>query len=228
MKTENGKPYVSVVVPTFKERRNIRHLINAIGDSLRGLSYEIIVVDKHSPDGTPDIARSMGARVLYEDKGKGNALRMGFAAARGRIIISMDADMSHRPNELKLLIAGIEAGYDLCMGSRFLVGGGTEDMPLFRKFGNKVFVTLVNLMYGAHYSDLCYGYRSMTPEAVRKLHLNSVGFGIETEINIKAKKVGLRVLEVPSYEKRRNFGKGKLSSFRDGYVILKTIFGNLR
>jgi hypothetical protein len=90
-----------------------------------------------------------------------------------------------------------------------------------------VFVTLVNLIFGTHYSDLCYGYRSMTREAVNKLRLSSVGFGIETEINIKAKKAGLRVLEVPSYEKRRSFGNGNLRAFRDGYAILKTIFDNI-
>ncbi len=224
---QNRRPYVSIIVPTFNERKNIRRLMAGVKSALRGLSYEIIVVDKHSGDGTAAIARSMGARVMYENKGKGNALRMGFAKARGRIIISMDADMSHRPNELKLLISGIETGYDVCMGSRFLVGGGTDDMPLFRKFGNRVFVTLVNLIFGTHYSDLCYGYRSMTREAVNKLRLSSVGFGIETEINIKAKKAGLRVLEVPSYEKRRSFGNGNLRAFRDGYAILKTIFDNI-
>ena len=224
---QNRRPYVSIIVPTFNERKNIRRLMAGVKSALRGLSYEIIVVDKHSGDGTAAIARSMGARVMYENKGKGNALRMGFAKARGRIIISMDADMSHRPNELKLLISGIETGYDVCMGSRFLVGGGTDDMPLFRKFGNRVFVTLVNLIFGTHYSDLCYGYRSMTREAVNKLRLSSVGFGIETEINIKAKKAGLRVLEVPSYEKRRSFGSGNLRAFRDGYAILKTIFDNI-
>ncbi len=227
MNSKSRRPYVSIVVPTFNERTNIRRMIAGVRNSLRGIPYEIIVVDRHSDDGTAAIARSMGARIIYEDKGKGNALRIGFSKARGRIIISMDADMSHRPDELRLLISGIEVGYDVCMGSRFLVGGGTEDMPLFRKFGNKVFIALVNLVYGTHYSDLCYGYRSMTRDAVRRLHLSSVGFGIEAEINIKAKKAGLRVLEVPSYEKRRSAGRGKLRAFRDGYSILRTIFENI-
>ena len=66
----------------------------------------------------------------------------------------MDADLSNEPRELKILIAGIEAGYDICMGSRFLLGGGSDDMPLLRRFGNRVFVLLVNLIYGAKYTDL--------------------------------------------------------------------------
>ena len=148
-------------------------------------------------------------------------------AAKGDIIISMDADLSNRPNELKLLIAGIEAGYEICTGSRFLTGGGSDDMPLIRKFGNRVFVTIVNLLYGSHYTDMCYGYRSFSRKAVRALSLEEDGFGIETEINIKAQKLKLKILEVPSFEKQRSSEAAKLSSLRDGYGILKTIFKNL-
>jgi glycosyltransferase involved in cell wall biosynthesis len=168
----------------------------------------------------------MGARVIYDHRGKGSALIKGFAAARGRIIISMDADLSHRPQELPLLIAGIETGYDVCVGSRFLTGGGSSDMPPLRIFGNKVFVSMVNLLYGSRYTDMCYGYRSFTKNAVHKLHLKEDGFGIETEINIKARKSGLRVLEVPSFEKKRDKGVGKLNTVRDGFVILRTILKN--
>lgn len=222
-----GSPYVSVVVPTLNEASNIKNVINGIKKAIKDYSYEIVVVDGNSSDRTAAIARSMGARVLHENIGKGSALRKGFRAARGRIIISIDADMSHRPNELKLLIAGIEVGYDICMGSRFMAGGGSEDMPPFRKFGNKIFVMLVNLLYGSHYTDLCYGYRSLTKDAARRLGLVSNGFGIETEISIKARKKGLKTLELPSFEKKREGGTAKLHSFRDGYVILKAIFENL-
>ncbi len=220
------RPYVSIIIPTLNERSNIRRMLRGVRAAMDAHSYELIVVDGHSMDGTAEVARDMGARVLYERTGKGYALRKGFSAARGSIIISMDADMSHRPDELRLLIAGIESGYDVCMGSRFMKGGGSEDMPAFRRFGNKVFVTLVNLLYRAHYTDLCYGYRSMTSSAFRRMHLKSDGFGIETEIIIKAARAGLRVLEVPSFEKRRQAGQGKLRSLRDGYIILKTILGN--
>ncbi len=139
----------------------------------------------------------------------------------------MDADLSHKPNELKLLISGIEIGYDICMGSRFIIGGGTEDMSLFRKFGNKFFVGLVNLFYHTNYTDLCYGYRSFKKGVLEKLNLKENGFGIETEISIKAVKKRLKVIEVPSMEKKRSSGNGKLRTFKDGYVILKTLFENL-
>jgi glycosyltransferase involved in cell wall biosynthesis len=221
------KPYVSIVVPTFNEAANIAKVISGIRRSMKRHSYEIIIVDRHSPDGTADKAKALGASVLYDDIGKGSALTKGFRRARGRVIISMDADLSNRPNELALLIAGIESGHDICMGSRFLAGGGTGDMPVHRRLGNRLFVALVNLLYGSHYTDLCYGYRSFANGVAQKLRLEEKGFGIETEINIKAQKKRMRVLEVPSYEKPRVRGEAKLHSLRDGYVILRTILKNV-
>lgn len=220
-------PYISIIVPTWNEAGNIQKVLNGIRKTLTKYNYEIILVDRHSTDGTSDIAKRLGARIIYDDVGKGSALIKGFYAAKGKILISMDADMSNRPNELYLLIAGIEAGYDICMGSRFMVGGGTSDMPFYRKFGNRVFVTLVNVIYGSKYSDMCYGYRSITHEAVRKMRLKEEGFGIETEINIKAKTSGLNIIEIPSFEKSRENGEAKLKSLRDGMIIMKTIIKNI-
>ena len=220
-------PYVSVVIPTLNEEKNIGAAIKGVKNVLDGTSYEIIIVDGNSQDRTVQIARSLGAKIMFDEIGKGSALIKGMGAAKGDVIISMDADLSHRPNELKLLIAGIEAGYDICMGSRFLTGGGSDDMPLIRRLGNKFFLIMVNVFFGSSYSDLCYGYRSFSHDTVRKLHLNETGFGIETEINIKSTKLGLRAVEVPSYEKRRVSGEGKLNTFRDGWSILKVIIRNI-
>ena len=224
------KPYISIIIPTFNEAKGIGKTIREVKSVMDGYSYEIVVVDdKRSKDGTKGIARRLGARVLVPpETGKGFALIFGFEHANGDLLISMDADLSNRPKELKLLIAGIEAGYDVCMGSRFLVGGGSDDMPLIRKFGDKLFVTMVNVLYGSHYTDMCYGYRSFSKRALKQLNLMEKGFGIETEMNIKAQKAGLKILEVPSYEKKRGGGNGKLNTFRDGYIILSTILRNLR
>jgi glycosyltransferase involved in cell wall biosynthesis len=221
------RPDVSIIIPTLNEKRNITEVLRSVKHVLKDYSYEIIVVDKHSPDGTDLIAKRHGAKVLYDDMGKGSALIKGMKSAKGKVIVSMDADLSNNPSELKILISGIQIGYDVCMGSRFLTGGGSEDMPAFRRFGNKVFVSLVNLIYGSRYTDMCYGYRSFSRKAVRKLNLREKGFGIETEINIKTRKAGLKAMEVPSYEKKRSSGEGKLRSFSDGYRILRTIFRNV-
>jgi glycosyltransferase involved in cell wall biosynthesis len=220
------RPHVSVVIPTLNEEHNIRNLLDQIKPILKGQSYEVIIVDGHSDDATVKIARSMGAKIIYDEFGKGSALSKGIKSAQGDVIVSMDADLSNRPAELKLLIAGIETGYDICMGSRFLTGGGSDDMPAIRKFGNWVFVKIVNVLYGAKYTDLCYGYRSFAKSVPKRLSLEERGFGIEAEISIKAVKKGFKVLEVPSYEKKREAGVAKLLTLRDGWVILRTILRN--
>ncbi|BCS90768.1 MAG: glycosyltransferase AglJ [Candidatus Micrarchaeota archaeon] len=217
------KELVSIVIPTWNEAGNIRTLIEDINRCLKGYNYEILVIDKYSEDGTADIARKMGARVILDKGGKGAALIRGFKEAKGDIVVSMDADLSHRPKELVLLIESIKIGYDAAMGSRFIIGGGSSDMPWYRRFGNKVFVILVNLLYRTHYTDLCYGYRSFSKEALNRLKLREEGFGIETEINIKCAKQRLNIIEIPSYEKKRSSGEAKLRTFRDGFRILKAI-----
>ena len=215
----------SVIIPTLNEEKNVPIVLKDL--KKMKCVKEIIIVDGHSKDKTVKIAKRFGCKVIYDDKGKGSALREGMKIAKGDIVILMDADCSMIPKEILLLKAGIEAGYDVCMGSRFIQGGGTEDMPLFRKLGNKFFVTLVNLFWGMKYSDLCYGYRAFRKSVIKKLGLKRDGFGIETEISIKAAKLGLKVLEVPSFEKARKYGKGKLRSFGDGLNILKTILNEL-
>jgi glycosyltransferase involved in cell wall biosynthesis len=211
---------VSLIIPTLNEEKNLSALLKGIP---KNLVDEIIVVDGYSKDRTVDVAKKFGAKVIYDEIGKGSAIRKGIKAAKGDIIITMDADLSHRSVELGLLIEAIKAGYDIAMGSRFIQGGGTEDMPWYRKLGNKFFVFLVNLIWKMNYSDLCYGYRAFKKSCIRKLNLKSEGFGIEAEISIKAAKKKLKVIEIPSYEKPRKSGKGKLKTFRDGYIILKTI-----
>ncbi len=225
---ERIKKYISIVIPTLNEEENIHKVIKGVQEVLSDRTHEIIVVDGYSKDKTVKIAKSMGATILYDNIGKGSALIKGLHAANGKILISMDADLSNKPLELLLLVAGIEAGYDICMGSRFLMGGGSDDMPFVRRLGNSFFVFLVNLLYKARYTDLCYGYRSFSSQAIKRLALSEKGFGIETEISIKARKANLKILEVPSYEKKRAAGVGKLRTFSDGYIILKTIFKNLR
>jgi glycosyltransferase involved in cell wall biosynthesis len=221
---------VSIVIPTLNEEKNIETVLMKIKDFFKQRSdytYEIIVVDGYSKDKTVEIAKRNGCKVLYDEFGKGSALIKGMRAAKGEIIVTMDADVSQRPLELGLLIEGIRAGYDIVMGSRFIQGGGTEDMPWYRKIGNKFFVSLVNILWRTHYTDLCYGYRAFKNAIWKKLNLKSKGFGIEAEISIKAVKRRLNVLEVPSFEKKRLYGEGKLKTFKHGWAILKTILNEI-
>ncbi len=224
---KNHKPHISVIIPTLNEEGNIKQVINGVDNVLKGASYEVLVIDGYSKDKTVPIAASMGARIIYDSRGKGSALIKGFAEAKGDILISIDADLSNEPKEMRLLIDSIEIGYDICMGSRFITGGGTQDMPIMRRFGNRIFVILVNSFFHAHYSDLCYGYRSFRKDKIHELALKENKFAIETEISIMAAKKHLKVIEIPSVEKKRDSGQGKLRTFGDGWGILCTIFRNL-
>ncbi len=223
----NAKPYVSIIIPTLNEASNIRWLIPAIRKEMRDYAYEIIVVDKDSKDGTARLARSLGCVVISGNLKKGEALLRGFAESRGEVLIAMDADQSHRPKELRLLITGIETGYDMCAGSRFITGGGSEDITPLRRFGNKMFVALGNLLYGSHYTDIAYGYNAFTRRTIKRLKLSESGFGIETDMHTKAAKYHLRVIEIPSYEKKRKSGSSNLRSFGDGLLILRIMLKNL-
>ena len=210
------------VVPTMNEAANLAHVLPMIPSEVA----EIVIVDGRSTDGTRELARRLcpDALVIEQDGfGKGAALRSGFAACSGDIIVMLDADGSNDPAEIPAFVGALIAGADFAKGSRFLQGGGTLDMPFHRRLGNKVFVLLVRIFFGSRYSDLCYGYNAFWSDALTKLGLSADGFEIETMMNIRALRVGLRVTEVASFEHQRRYGEGGLKTFPDGWRVLRTI-----
>jgi len=215
---------VSVVVPAMNEGKTIAEVLRGIAAQKE--VNEIIVVDGHSTDNTLEIARQTIPSVktiIQSGKGKGDALKAGFQAASGDIVVAIDADGSMDPAEIPQFIRSLRGDYDFAKGSRFLPESGTEDMTLLRRFGNKTFTVLVNILYGTSYSDCCYGYFALKKSAFNAIGVKSDGFEIETEINIRAGKKRLRAVEIPSYERRRLFGEGHLKALQDGWRILATI-----
>jgi glycosyltransferase involved in cell wall biosynthesis len=220
-------PRVSVVIPAINEEKNLPYVLSRISPDV----FEVLLVDGASTDATCEVARRLrpGVRILeQEGHGKGAALRSGFAAATGEIIVMLDGDGSTDPAELPAFVGALLAGADMAKGSRFIHGAGTADMPLFRKLGNRTFVVLVRILFGGRYSDLCYGYNAFWRSALAKLDLDGDGFEIETVINIRALRAGLRVVEVGSFEDQRHFGQSHLRTFPDGWRVLKTILRERR
>ena len=215
---------ITVVVPTLNEEKNIALVIEEL--NMNGFS-KIMLIDGNSMDKTVEIAKNMGAKVLNQNgKGKGNALRQAFSHSDlGEFVVIIDADGSMNPKEILIMLTLLRIGIDVVKGSRFMKYGYTEDMTLLRRIGNSFLLTLVNLIWRGNYTDLCYGYMAFSKKAIDTLypHLKSVGFEIETELLIKALKLGLKVREVPSIEVSRHFGKSNLKTFYDGFRILKTI-----
>lgn len=216
-------PEVSVVIPALNEAGNLRHVLPRVPRDV----HEVILVDGFSDDDTIATAQELmpTIRVVFQEgPGKGAALQAGFRAATGQVIVMLDADGSTDPAEIPAFVQALCDGADFAKGSRFLRGGGTADMPRYRQLGNLFFVGLVRLLFGGRYTDLCYGYNAFWTGLLPSLAINATGFEIETMMNIRALRVGLNVVEVPSFEAKRIYGEGRLRTIPDGWRVLKTIF----
>lgn len=218
-----GHHTISVVIPTKNEARNIAWVLQ----HMDAIVDEVILVDFQSTDGTVDVARMIRPDVVvvhHPVPGKGEAVRAGLAAATGDFVVMIDADGSMDPAEIRSFVQPLAEGHDLAKGSRFVAGGGTSDMTILRRSGNAGLVALSNVLLGARYSELCYGYMAFRRSRIHELGLRSTGFEIETEIVVRAHRAGLSVIEVPSFESPRRHGVSNLHTFRDGWRVLKTIF----
>jgi glycosyltransferase involved in cell wall biosynthesis len=217
------RPSISVVIPALNEADNLPYVLSRIPLWVD----EIVLVDGNSTDATVAVAREVIPNIVVvqqQRRGKGAALRCGFEAARGDIIITIDADGSTDPTEIPVFVGALLAGADFVKGSRFLQGGGTDDMEWYRRLGNWGLVKLVKLRYGGKFSDLCYGYNAFWRDILPHMLISDVdGFEIETSMNVQALRARLKVCEVPSKEFRRLHGVSHLRTIPDGWRVLSTI-----
>ena len=222
MQENSQHPRISVVIPTHNEAPNLVYVLPHIPPIVN----EVILVDGHSIDDTIAVAQQLlpTIRIIkQEKKGKGDALRLGFAACTGDIIVMLDADGSTDPNEIPHFVEALLQGNDFAKGSRFLKGGGSHDITPLRSLGNSGLGLLVNLFFKVRYSDLCYGYNAFWRYCLDCIDIDCDGFEIETLINIRICKAQLKVVEIPSFERPRMFGQSNLRTFRDGWRVLKVI-----
>lgn len=218
---------ISAVIPTLNESRNI----GAVLDRMPSYVDEIIIVDGGSTDGTVGtVRRHRPDAVIVKElrRGKGVALRSGFRAASGDVIVMLDADGSMAPEEIGRFLYLLADGYQLVKGSRFLIGGGSSDITWLRRLGNFGFRFAVNARYQAAMTDLCYGYCAFFRRDIEELDLQAEGFEIEVELVTRALWAGLRIAEVPSFEQRRLSGNSNLKIIRDGRRILRALIDDSR
>jgi glycosyltransferase involved in cell wall biosynthesis len=216
-------PSISVVIPAKNEGGNVEWVLQ----SMPHWVDEVILVDGNSTDRTVELAKSERPDLLVitqKRPGKGAALREGFASATGDIVVMIDADGSMDPGEIdKYVKSLIEGECDMVKGSRWLTGGGSLDITPFRKFGNRMLLTLVNGLFGSRFTELCYGFMAFKRTCVERLALTADGFEIETQIVVNALRSGLRVEEVASMESPRRHGQSHLRPIRDGLRVLATV-----
>ena len=221
----NRNARVSVIIPTLNEAKNLPLVLPYLP---MNWVDEVILVDGRSTDDTVGVAKELfpEIKVIMEKKpGKGAAMKAGYDAASGDILVVMDADGSNDPREIPRFVKPLLEGADLVKGSRFAPGGGTTDMPFVRKMGNRSFVVISNLLFGQKFTDLCYGFHAFWKHCLGSLDLTKMdGFEIDTSLYLQTARRKLKVIEVPSFEGYRFYGVGKLQTIPDGWRVLKTIF----
>ncbi|MDQ3753859.1 MAG: glycosyltransferase family 2 protein [Acidobacteriota bacterium] len=221
---------VSIVMPCLSEADTLATCIEKAQRALSesGVKGEVVVADNGSTDGSPDIARRMGARVVHvAAKGYGNALKGGIAAARGKYVIMGDADDSYDFLEVPKFIEKLRLGYDLVQGCRLPSGGG-KIMPgampqLHRWWGNPMFSLMVRNMFWSPVHDVYCGLRGFTKELYERLDLRSPGMEFATEMIIKSSIYNVRITEVPItlHPDGRKAHAPHLKTFRDGWRTLR-------
>ena len=218
---------ISVVVPAMNEEQNIGKVLGELPEGM----HEVILVDGNSTDDTIGAARRAYPEIkvcTQSGRGKGDAFRTAFAAVTGNLIVMLDADGSADPAEIPRFVAALEGGADFAKGSRFLPEGGSSDITRLRGAGNFCLSGAANLLHGTHFTDLCYGYNAFWARCLPFISLDVPGFEVETLINLRIASSGMRITEVPSYERDRMYGQSNLNTFRDGWRVLRTIVDEAR
>jgi glycosyltransferase involved in cell wall biosynthesis len=224
---ETSETLISVVIPVFNEELTIGNVIERLTVVMHknGFNYEIIVVDDCSADNSLEVSKSHGVQVfsLENHVGKGYTLRVGFAKAKGEIVITIDSDGSHRPEELPMLLTPIlQNKADLVIGSRY----SSQNPAAAKKLnaaGVRLFNFLIKILTRVDVSDSQSGYRVMKASVLRNMSLKSNGYEIESEMLVKTARKGFRVKEVPISFEQRTYGTSRLDPAADGFKILSSI-----
>lgn len=210
-----------VIVPTYNEIENVEQIVAAVRD----LGYDILIVDDGSPDGTGETADALsasdpGVLVIHrtEKSGLGPAYAAGFEHGLSlgyEILCEMDADFSHDPADLPRLIAAVESGADLAVGSRYVAGGGTQGWPWYREAVSRGGNVYASVMLGLTIKDATAGFRAIRDTTIRKVDPSSCkasGYGFQVEMAWRAEQAGLEIVEVPITFKDRLYGKSKMNA----------------
>lgn len=218
---------LSIIIPVYNEELTLGNIIDRTKTVAlqTGLENEIIVVDDRSFDKSFEVAKNHSAKIcsLKEHLGKGCALRAGFAKSKGDIIVTIDSDGSHRPEELPEVLAPILKGQaDLVIGSRYLNHKKVATRKL-NAFGVKLFNLFIKLLTGVMITDSQSGFRALKREVLRSQKLKSGGYEIESEMLVKTAKKKFRIAEVPISFEQRTYGRSGVDPVADGFKILLSI-----
>lgn len=201
---------LTIIIPSYNEEASIGEMVK----KCRQYSDEVIVVDGHSQDATTAIAAENGAKIIFDNKkGKGDAMKQGVAAAANPIVVFIDADGSHEPDDIPRMVEKIKQGNDFVIASRML--GGSDELHgtfdnIIRSTGSGLMAAAINRRWKTNLTDILNGFRGIKKEVFLELSLKQNGFLIEHEMIISALKKNFRLSEIASHEYERKGGKSKL------------------
>jgi glycosyltransferase involved in cell wall biosynthesis len=220
---------VSVVIPVFNERNTIEQIVNAVRASDVG-DIEIIVVDDASTDGTQQVLKekisALADQIIYQprNQGKGAALRAGFAAATGDVILVQDADLEYNPADYRTLLEPILSGKaDAVYGSRFMGGRPHRVLYFWHMVGNRFLTLLSNMFTNLNLTDLETCYKAFRADVIKNLDLCENRFGFEPEVTAKLAKAKCRIYEVGISYNGRTYSEGKKVNWKDGFHAIYAI-----
>ena len=222
---------LSIVIPVYNEAATISKIVDLVRSVDVGMEKEILLVDDCSRDGTRDVLETMGMecaelKVLFHEvnQGKGAALRTGFTAATGDVVLIQDADLEYDPKEYPRLLQPIVDGHaDVVYGSRFLGGGAHRVVFYWHYLGNMLLTTLSNMTTNLNLTDMEVCYKVFKREVIQSIPLKENRFGFEVEITAKIAKRKLKIYEVPISYYGRDYSEGKKIGWKDGFSALRCI-----
>ena len=222
---------LSIVIPVYNEAATISQIVDMVRSVDVGMDKEILLVDDCSRDGTREVLEKMGKeqadlKVLFHEvnQGKGAALRTGFTAATGDVVLIQDADLEYDPKEYPRLLQPIVEGHaDVVYGSRFLGGGAHRVVFYWHYLGNRLLTTLSNMTTNLNLTDMEVCYKVFKRAVIQSIPLKENRFGFEVEITAKIAKRKLKIYEVPISYYGRDYSEGKKIGWKDGFSALRCI-----